>query len=432
MKQLGLAHYVFPGADYSRFSHSVGACHVMQRSLGSLLQRGVIKLEAEQVRKYRLVALLHDVGHYPFSHAMEHALGAYYGASVVEPKPGEKGAGGDELYANHETVTGLVLKEDPQISSIVRAAGIAPEEVEATIRRHKPGEYLANLISSDLDADRIDYLLRTAHHAGLPYGSVDLEYLLTQLCVDGDGRVCLSPKAARAAEHMLLCRYFDYQQVVFNKSVAGFEWILKDCINDLVRSGKLPAAKKDIREHIGQGTWSEFDDAYVLNLLRRRYRGNTHDPNERLRLQALLERVPPSMLHADEEVLPRSELLKMDRVRSYEFAANEIAKKFSLPRERVHVWRPTPMTLTKVGGKTDIGAIKEDDPKKRDKVEQAVRILNDDGTSTELQVIDKSLMRVLSEQGVRPLRLYALLTQEEKARLAEMKEEARRLLSHDS
>ena len=89
VKQLGLAHYVFPGADYSRFSHSLGACHVMGRILKVLEPHADGKLSPQVQQTYRLAALLHDVGHFPLSHATEYAFRNCYAGTLLEGVPGE-------------------------------------------------------------------------------------------------------------------------------------------------------------------------------------------------------------------------------------------------------------------------------------------------------------------------------------------------------
>jgi uncharacterized protein len=418
VKQLGLAHYVFPGADYSRFSHSLGACHVMGRILKVLReQEGGGNLSDAEIQKYRIAALLHDVGHYPFSHATEYAFKNVYSSSLFE-KAGQK----DSIvgYIMHESVTGLILREDPEISKILRAAGIEPDEIENTIRRQEPKQFLSNLISSDLDADRIDYLLRTAHHAGLPYGSVDIDYLLTQMRLDSSGRVCLTPKALRAAEHMLLCRYFDYQQVTYHRAVAGFEWLLKGCIADLVSSEKLDGSKPAIESRVRSGAWSDFDDGELVTLIRG-IRAEPPSAIAGLRAAAVLDRRPPVVLAQDEQIVQRDALRNNDRRKLYDLALEKCATKHGLPPDNFTVWDPGPMTLTKIGGHVDASDIAGSDSKKQDALEQAVRIIKRDGTSEPMQQDRSSLMSVLSDHGVRPLRLYGIVDESQRDLIKEMR-----------
>jgi HD superfamily phosphohydrolase len=223
IKQLGLAHYVFPNADYSRFSHSLGVCHVAGRTLEAIQsQIGAQKLSDDEIQRYRLAGLCHDIGHYPYSHAMEYAIQDFYSESLLEGSGCEGKPTPPSEVIKHEQVGKRVLTLDPELLSIKPADSW--REIASIFAREGPQTF-GNLISSDLDADRIDYLMRTAHHTGLPYGNVDIEYLLSQVRIDAKNRVCFSDSALRAAEHLLVCRYFDYQQVAFNKTVAGLEWL---------------------------------------------------------------------------------------------------------------------------------------------------------------------------------------------------------------
>lgn len=98
VRQLGLAHYVFPGADYTRFAHSLGACHVMGRIMEALKSGGA-SIDAKMVQVHRLAALLHDVGHYPFSHATEHAMEDHYKDTLLTPPNAGAASPGTEATA---------------------------------------------------------------------------------------------------------------------------------------------------------------------------------------------------------------------------------------------------------------------------------------------------------------------------------------------
>lgn len=429
IKQLGLAHYVFPGADYSRFSHSIGACYVMGRILSVLREWDPANLTDQAIQEYRIAALLHDVGHYPFSHATEYAFKNVYSSSLFAATGAETAAAGPIVeYIMHDSVSGLLLREDSEISEILKGQGIEPTDVENTIRRQKPQSFLSNLISSDLDADRIDYLLRTAHHAGLPYGSVDIDYLLTQMVLDSEGRVCLTPKALRAADHLLLCRYFDYQQVTYHKTVAGFEWVLKACIADLVEAGQLDGSKPAVEEMVRRGKWAEFDDGHLVDLIRKQRMGSSSE-DVKLRAAAVLDRKPPLVLAQDEQIAKRDDLHKKDRRRLYKHALQQCANRFGIPEERFTVWDPGAMTLTKIGGHVDVSDLSETDPKQQDALEQAVRIFDKEtGGSMPIQREMRSLMSVLADHGVRPLRLYVLLDEQQKCQTADMSKFVRTVL----
>ncbi len=217
IKQLGLACLAFPSADYPRFEHSLGVLQIMGRMLNVLQERlpSSKQLSDHELQEYRLAALLHDVGHYPFSHAMEHALADAFSASLVQPESGSTSATllpPRSAPLKHEQVGKIIVTKDVEISDVLSQAGFDPSNIARIFTREGPLKF-ANLISSDLDADRLDYLARTAKHTGLPYGNTDIDYLVEHLCVDDNDppRICLDGKALRSAEHMLLARYFDYQ-----------------------------------------------------------------------------------------------------------------------------------------------------------------------------------------------------------------------------
>ena len=212
----------------------------MGKTLKALTDGGFPVTKRDTIR-YRLAALLHDVGHYPFSHAMEEAVKDYYiGQYIVADDSSPAPDLQDEQPFEHERVGKEVLLRDCELREILSSEGFSPEDISSIFihEEHKEEQRkLANLLSSDLDSDRIDYLLRTAHHTGLPYGSVDLDYILSQLKGDSAGNICLSSKAMRAADHFLLSRYFDYQQVAYHKTVVGLELLLKDVLKALLTEG---------------------------------------------------------------------------------------------------------------------------------------------------------------------------------------------------
>ena len=161
VRQLGLAYYVYPGADYSRFAHSLGVCHVTGLILEALEQSGYAITDQEKI-ECRLAGLLHDIGHYPFSHAFEHVIGNLYPGVTTFAK-GESATVVSSPGIMHERVGELILEHDPDISSLLKENGISSSAISGIFTR-KGSSRFTNLVSSDLDADRIDYLLRTSHH----------------------------------------------------------------------------------------------------------------------------------------------------------------------------------------------------------------------------------------------------------------------------
>lgn len=404
IKQLGLAHFVFPAADYSRFAHSIGVCHVTGRLIEALQHYGLFpEGEAErETQRYRLAALCHDLGHYPFSHAMEVAVKNHYSATLLKAS----GEGSSEDSLHHEEVSELVIQTDLEIAKVLADGGFNAEEVTGIFRRRDPPPF-ANLISSDLDADRIDYLLRTAHHTGLPYGNVDLDYLVSQMRLDDQRRLAVTAQAMRSAEHLLLCRFFDYQQVSYHKTVAALELVLKDVLMMLLDRGMLQCSAGDIAEQIANGAWADFDDGKVLSLVAQLADDSAADQVVRLKAQGLLQRNVPKLCGEVEYFARRSDLGEFSkRLEAVKKERTAWAATAGLPPEFVYVWEQK-VTVTKAGTNIPFAADVEEE---EDKLEQAVRVLPRNGsTSRPIVQCENSLMHAMADQMLFGIRVYALV-----------------------
>lgn len=407
VRQLGLAHYVYPGAGYSRFDHSVGVCHLAGRAVEGLVSNGV-PISDSDAQLVRLAALLHDVGHYPFSHCTEHALRELGGRSAIELVAGDDGSPGQSTartagVPSHEDAGRYVLTLDKDIKSALERHDVRGEDVASIFKRSSPERVLlSNLLSADLDVDRLDYLVRTAHHAGLPSCTVDVGYLMTQLVGDAEGNLCLRRKALRAAEHMLLARYFNYQQVVYHKAVVGLESILQQLMIELVERGLVPLrSHEDLQEIISNGKWSRMDDTQVMELVR----SLLEDPDERTRAYAasVALRHPPRMLWEDQEFRDIDEKGEFEkRKATLATVREELIAELGLPEWRVFPWSQGRGVFTKLPARKD--------PTSDDDHATAVRILDyDQQTSKRLTAMSGSLMKVLSNYTVDTTRLYLLL-----------------------
>jgi uncharacterized protein len=421
VKQLGLAYLVFPAADYSRFSHSVGVCHVTGQILENLGSSGTAgEIDEREVQLYRLAGLLHDVGHYPFSHAMEEAIANHYSKRLLQ--------GVTTRSYKHEAVSKEVLVHDPELNKLLQSNGFEDREIYSIFIREQPPRF-ANLVSSDMDADRIDYMLRTAHHTGLPYGSVDIAYLLSQMRVDRDNRICLTDKAIRTAEHFLLCRYFDYQQVAFHKTVASLEWVLKEILAILLEVGDLQGSADWVEGAIKDGTWASFDDAFVTERIRS-LSARARNPVEKLLTAAVLGRKPPKLL-AEVEYVAENDRSTGQCFRQQKRLVVDQIEKWSagsgIDKRLFHVWAPPSMTLTKIGSHIPISSVMESrggglSEKDSDKYEQSIRIKNNDNNSS-LPIIDRrsSLLNMLARYALYSMRVYVIPPDDSDVRLAEMR-----------
>lgn len=424
VKHLGLASLAFPGADYSRFAHGIGTLHVTSLILDALRHNVPGSLSDDDVRLYRIAALLHDIGHYPFSHTFERALKNYYSEThLLRPT----GAGSDPLDGDtaevapegnwlHEELGTHVIEEDGELCAVLTDASIDMDALTGIITRSNPPKF-ANLVSSDLDADRTDYLMRTAVHTGLPYGNVDLPYLLSQIRIDNEQRICFTLKGMRAAEHLLLSRYFDYQQVSFHKTVAGLELVLNDAIGSLLRTGRLQCTPTVLRQMIQDSRWYSFDDGHITALMRDALRAGTAGDDAPL-FRAILHRRPPKLvadrerLGAGNESTILSSLEKLAHQHRAAWAADYGC--------RFYVWTQKG-TLTKIGSSVPLSVLGDNsEDEMYDKLQQAVRIRGSGGSSRPIQENPRSLISVLGNYALYSVRVYALLEPDQECRREEI------------
>jgi hypothetical protein len=262
IRQLGLTSFAFPGAEHTRFSHAIGAAHVMQRFLARLRQvdRDLPfwqRVTSERARDAIAAAFLHDVGHGPLSHLFEEALpGAPSHESWTERMLLDPGS---EVHR-------VLIADDPYL----------PQRVAELVRGKHPLPYLAKAVSGTFDVDRCDYLLRDAHATGVRYGDFDLPWLMRSLRFDEDASPGLAidgMKGLAAIEAFILARLFMFQQVYFHKSTRSAEWmigaILRRAIalvRDGVRLPSLPPAIASVAagDLPSLGEYRELDDQVLL------------------------------------------------------------------------------------------------------------------------------------------------------------------------
>ena len=267
IRQLGHAFLVYPGATHTRFEHALGAYHLTCRALGSLADRGELDRVPEDERvAVRLAALLHDIGHYPFSHALEEAG-----------------------FPSHEA-QGVSLLPEGELGAVLRSIGGAglADRIGALIRGRSPSP-LQGLISGSLDLDKIDYLSRDARMCGVPYGTVDVDRLLAAITVvDGTARreMGVHEKGVSALESLLFAKYQMYRNVYWHHAVRSATCMFKRAARGAVLAGVLEM----------QDVASLTDDAFMEILMQHDPMGLARAVRER-RLYKRLWDVPASDVH---------------------------------------------------------------------------------------------------------------------------------------
>jgi hypothetical protein len=268
VRQLGHAFMVYPGATHTRFEHALGAYHLTRKALASLDERGELGCVAEEDRiAVRMAALLHDIGHYPFSHSLEEAgFPSHEGLGVAKLDRGE---------------LGIRLRE-------IGGADF-PERIGALITKRSRSP-LQGLISGSIDLDKIDYLSRDALMCGVPYGTVDVERLLASLTlVETGGRqeVGVHEKGVSALESLLFAKYQMYRNVYWHHAVRAATCMFKRAVLTAVAQGAIavPAIAEatddglmelllrrtaDQRPDGGGGDWGELAGAIRARRLYKR------------------------------------------------------------------------------------------------------------------------------------------------------------------
>lgn len=244
VRQLGVSCLTYPGAEHTRFAHSIGVFHVASRILRILAERYQSRdgnqldriFSGESILNVKVAALLHDIGHGPFSHASERAF---------------------EANKSHEERSKALIRDSGSGINEVLRANMGDRQIEEIWQLLDTHQYpfLRDIISSQLDADRMDYLLRDSHSAGVRYGHFDPEWLFNSFCLGIDPsrkddsrpevyRLCLDDRRGEhAAAQLLIARMHMSHQVYYHRTTRCWEAHLLCLFTEaarLARDGGLP------------------------------------------------------------------------------------------------------------------------------------------------------------------------------------------------
>jgi HD superfamily phosphohydrolase len=307
IKQLGFAYTVYPNARHSRFEHSLGVMHIMSRILESFRSKDESTVPENDYRKLRIAALLHDIGHYPYSHLMEKI--DWDSAQKYITKKGQ-----DEQqvtitpkkYPKHEKLGEIVITKRKDIKEKLKANGIDPEEIAALIKGQRVDMVIPNLLNASLDVDRLDYLVRDSLNTGLPYGRVDLNYIVNNLeLTDGkEKEVVVRAKAKSSIEHMLMGRYFMFNTVYTHKTVFAFEEIIRKIILILWNKKVIYKSGEEI-EQIAQADSDDFlafHDGYLDRFIDK-FASSKRDIKLAALCKAVKLRKPPKLVYEVSELV---------------------------------------------------------------------------------------------------------------------------------
>jgi len=231
IRQLSFSQQVYPGANHTRFEHSIGVYHLMKlilqriltNPLAESLQGGDLTFDDHTCRLLLAAALLHDTGHYPHAHLLEEQAPVWRGEPV---------------FAAHESLIDRFLFEPVEgfvpLSAVLEDEWqVDPAEVAGIITGRT--ERFGKLISGTLDPDKMDYLMRDAHHCNIPYGSIDIERLIESFVPDPDmRRFAITEKGIAPLESLLFTKYMMMRNVYWHHTSRTFSVMLQRMLQDAV------------------------------------------------------------------------------------------------------------------------------------------------------------------------------------------------------
>ena len=263
IRQLSGAEYAYPAANHTRFEHSLGTMYLA----GVLAQSIPINLSNQEVQRIRLAALLHDVGHAPFSHLFEPLLAKYLGKT-------------------HEDMTFLIIAES-EISSALKAEGFEPNEIGklAVGRLGDPEQpFLDQIIRSSVDVDKMDFIVRDSYHTGAGYGYVDVFRLIYTMDIL-DGNLAVDVTAIPTLETFLLARLESFRAIYFHRAARAVQIMI-------LKALEQAKDELDIEKIKTPETYLTLDDYLVWSMLKRckKSRGIMQDIERRKLLKCAYER----------------------------------------------------------------------------------------------------------------------------------------------
>ena len=281
VKQLGFISLIYPGANHSRFEHSIGTMHLASKLADQL------ELSKDDKDLVRIAGLLHDAGHGPFSHVSEAVLGV-----------------------NHEEITAFVI-EKTSIHDKLSEKFDTKEIIDIINGEGKLGP----IISGDLDMDRMDYLIRDSHYTGVAYGVIDTERIISNLKLERE--LILDIKGVQAAESALTARYLMYPSVYQHHTTRIINAMFRRCLRDLINQDNLDP--KDMYK---------YDHSDMISMCRHS-EGLSREMMEKIDNRNLLKRakvLPANLFEEPEKIfkIEKEDLLK---------AEEEISEDFNLNRD---------------------------------------------------------------------------------------------------
>jgi len=306
IRQLAGAEYVYPAANHTRFEHVLGAMYLA----GVVADNLPVNLSSQEKQKIRLAALLHDVGHAPFSHLFEPMLLKF-------------------LHRSHEDMSSWIIA-DSDLTDVISAQGFDPKEL-SNLAVGKPAstdkQFLGQIISSSFDVDKMDFVVRDSYHTGAGYGFVDVFRLIYTMDIL-DGNLAVDITALPALESLLLARFESFRAIYFHRACRAVQMML-------LRALELAKDDLQILEINNPNQYLEWDDISVWSKLAQNARSREilQDLSQRKLLKCAYEK---TFFVKDELV---SSVFTNENVRAK--LEEEIARKSDVPVEDIGIDVPS-------------------------------------------------------------------------------------------
>jgi|Deesub1362A_J573_1020465.scaffolds.fasta_scaffold02401_7 hypothetical protein len=367
IRQLGNAYLVYPGADHTRFSHSLGVLHIIDKMARKL------EIEDEDRKNLRMAALLHDIGHYPLSHCIESLMKNF------------------DKSAHHETFGGFII-ENTSLKDILKDNGFKPKYIINLFQGKEASPLFTTLLHSELDADRIDYLLRDSFYTGVGYGKIDLDMIIRQMRIF-EKEVYVYKKGKFAIENYIIGRYHMYQTVYTHKTVMGFDLLMQKAYKEMIDQ-QIIYSFEDLKR-LPEEKLANYTDHYFFGKLfsRRNKSQLLSEIAMMIKKREILKNVYETQIMSDRDYLTK-EYYKLSDLEENDYHKSVLSEKTNVPKDWILI-----------GDSSNILA--EYSPKLDEKYYfEAIKTIDENG-ETKLFVEDEtSIIHHLKNRSLATIRVY--------------------------
>lgn len=428
IKQLQMSQVTYPNATHTRFAHCLGTLGLMAKILDVTTDLNL--KDRTELENFRLAALLHDIGHYPYSHLMEKVDKVTLTEDLISQdgggKSGKKPLDTEQVnpYPGHTELGAMIVTSHQDLIKAIGSESKAKEVTEFFTRSTTKSPQLSKLIASSLDLDRLDYLLRDSRAAGVPFGHIDINYLLNNLKLSPSGMLGISEQALPAAEQFLLARFFMHRCVYYHKTTYGLEEACRQLLRRVRDADKydIPINGSDVKKMVqSPNELQKFDDSYVDNIIREAV--NDDDEVIRALASAIQSRKPPKLLKEVSVFSQEGDHGAQGAafLKSCKLQLKNLSKDFEIPIGQFLYCEPKAIMLEKNVDPplvTEVNQMTQEEKKEKIKEEEElIRVFTaDDQEPKTLAEIKHSIISKCANQSFKIFRLYVIYDGEDRTK----------------